>query len=585
MNKTLSIKNKEAIKKKETLKKSVCALSVAITLTLTGCSNDSEKVEVKTEAEKQAEIGTQVETQTADNAKSDYSRFDIYAPFTLTSDLSHLSENQKKMISLLIDAGKIMDNLFWKQAYGDKEALLAKIADPKAKQFAIINYGPWDRLDGNQPFIEDYDVKNKGAQFYPADMTVAQFEAWDEEDKDGLYSLVRRDENGSLTLVPYSVAFKSELEEASRLLKGAALLAEDEGFKKYLELRADALLTDNYQPSDLAWMDMKSNPVEVVIGPIENYEDQLFGYKTAFSAYVLIKDLEWSERLSRFAAFLPELQEGLPVEEKYKKEMPGTDSDLNAYDVVYYAGDSNAGSKTIAINLPNDEQVQLAKGTRRLQLKNAMQAKFDKILVPISEQLITPEQRKHITFDAFFANTMFHEVAHGLGIKNTIDGSGTVRAALKDTASALEEGKADILGLYMVSKLYEKGEIKDGELMDNYVTFLAGIFRSVRFGASSAHGRANMVRFNFFKEAGAFSHDPETGYYSVNFNAMTKAIDALSNKILTIQGNGDYDAAKQLLDEQGIIDEQLASDLQMLSEAQIPVDVVFEQGKKVLGLE
>ncbi|ACV26987.1 dipeptidyl-peptidase 3 family protein [Kangiella koreensis] len=571
------------------LKKTVCTLSFAIALALGACSNESETVVTPESNEQVAEVTSEGQTRGSDQdiikESVEYSRFDIYAPFTLTSDLSHLSANQKKMISLLIDAGKIMDNLFWKQAYGDKEALLAKIEDPKAKQFAIINYGPWDRLDGNKPFIEGYDVKNKGAQFYPADMTVAQFEAWEQKDKDGLYSLVRRDENGKLKLVPYSVAFKDQLEEASRLLKGAALLAENEGFKKYLELRADALLTDNYQPSDFAWMDMKTNPVEVVIGPIENYEDQLFGYKTAFSAYVLIKDLAWSERLSRFAAFLPELQKGLPVDEKYKQEMPGTDSDLNAYDVVYYAGDSNAGSKTIAINLPNDEQVQLAKGTRRLQLKNAMQAKFDKILVPISEQLITPEQRKHITFDAFFANTMFHEVAHGLGIKNTIDGSNTVRAALKDTASALEEGKADILGLYMVSKLYEKGEIKDGELMDNYVTFLAGIFRSVRFGASSAHGRANMVRFNFFKEAGAFSRDPETGYYSVNFDRMTVAIDALSNKILTIQGDGDYEGAQKLLEEQGIIDDQLASDLKLLEEKQIPVDVTFNQGKEVLGID
>lgn len=569
------------------LKKTVCSLSVAIALALTGCSDEA--TETPAVEQQKVDMTTEAKAQNTDQdvikETVEYSRFDIYAPFTLTSDLSHLSDNQKKMIALLIDAGKIMDNLFWKQSYGNKEELLSKIEDPKARQFAVINYGPWDRLDGNKAFIEGYEQKNKGAQFYPADMTVAQFEAWEQEDKDGLYSLVRRDESGNLKLVPYSVAFKDELEEASKLLKGAALLAENEGFKKYLELRADALLTDNYQPSDLAWMDMKTNPVEVVIGPIENYEDQLFGYKTAFSAYVLIKDLEWSERLSRFAAFLPELQKGLPVDDKYKQEMPGTDSDLNAYDVVYYAGDSNAGSKTIAINLPNDEQVQLAKGTRRLQLKNAMRAKFDKILVPISEQLIAPEQRKHITFDAFFANTMFHEVAHGLGIKNTIDGSNTVRAALKDTASALEEGKADILGLYMVSKLYEKGEIKDGELMDNYVTFLAGIFRSVRFGASSAHGRANMVRFNFFKEAGAFSRDPQSGFYKVNFDKMSEAVDALSNKILTIQGNGDYEAAKKLLEEQGIIDDQLASDLKMLEEKQIPVDVVFNQGKDVLGLK
>ncbi|WQG84192.1 Zn-dependent hydrolase [Kangiella aquimarina] len=571
------------------MKKTVCSLAVAFALAIGGCSNESETTKTPATETPKTEVATEVKTSKADQGVSkesfEYSRFDIYAPFTLTSDLSHLSDNQKQMIALLIDAGKIMDNLFWKQSYGNKEELLSKIDDPKAKQFAIINYGPWDRLDGNKAFIEGYEQKNKGAQFYPSDMTVAQFEAWEEEDKDGLYSIVRRGENGNLTLIPYSVAFKEELEQASKLLKEASKLAENEGFKQYLELRADALLTDNYQPSDLAWMDMKTNPVELVIGPIENYEDQLFGYKTAFSAYVLIKDLEWSERLSRFAAFLPELQKGLPVEDQYKQEMPGTDSDLNAYDVVYYAGDSNAGSKTIAINLPNDEQVQLAKGTRRLQLKNAMRAKFDKILVPISEQLIAPEQRKHITFDAFFANTMFHEVAHGLGIKNTIDGSNTVRAALKDTASALEEGKADILGLYMVSKLYEKGEIKDGELMDNYVTFLAGIFRSVRFGASSAHGRANMVRFNFFKEAGAFSRDQETGYYKVNFDKMSQAVDALSNKILTIQGDGDYEAAKKLLDEQGIVDDQLASDLKMLEEKQIPVDVVFNQGKEVLGIK
>lgn len=571
------------------MKKTVCSLAVAFALAIGGCSNESETTKTPATETPKTEVATEVKTSKADQGVSkesfEYSRFDIYAPFTLTSDLSHLSDNQKQMIALLIDAGKIMDNLFWKQSYGNKEELLSKIDDPKAKQFAIINYGPWDRLDGNKAFIEGYEQKNKGAQFYPSDMTVAQFEAWEEEDKDGLYSIVRRGENGNLTLIPYSVAFKEELEQASKLLKEASKLAENEGFKQYLELRADALLTDNYQPSDLAWMDMKTNPVELVIGPIENYEDQLFGYKTAFSAYVLIKDLEWSERLSRFAAFLPELQKGLPVEDQYKQEMPGTDSDLNAYDVVYYAGDSNAGSKTIAINLPNDEQVQLAKGTRRLQLKNAMRAKFDKILVPISEQLIAPEQRKHITFDAFFANTMFHEVAHGLGIKNTIDGSNTVRAALKDTASALEEGKADILGLYMVSKLYEKGEIKDGELMDNYVTFLAGIFSSVRFGASSAHGRANMVRFNFFKEAGAFSRDQETGYYKVNFDKMSQAVDALSNKILTIQGDGDYEAAKKLLDEQGIVDDQLASDLKMLEEKQIPVDVVFNQGKEVLGIK
>jgi hypothetical protein len=334
----------------------------------------------------------------------------------------------------------------------------------------------------------------------------------------------------------------------------------------------------------MQWMTMKDNPVDLVIGPIESYEDKLFGYRTAFEAYVLIKDQAWSERLSRFAAFLPALQRGLPVPDKYKQEQPGTDSELNAYDVIYYAGDANAGAKTIAINLPNDEEVQLAKGTRRLQLKNAMRAKFDETLVPIAETLIADNQLQHITFDAFFANTMFHEVAHGLGIKKTLSTGEYVRQALKDTASALEEGKADILGLYMITRLTEMGELDEAALKDNYVTFLAGIFRSVRFGASSAHGKANMVRFNVFREQGAFKRDPETGRYSVDFDRMQDAIASLSTTLLTLQGDGDYEGAQQLLADYGLIGGQLQSDLDRLAEADIPVDIVFRQGREVLGL-
>ena len=325
-------------------------------------------------------------------------------------------------------------------------------------------------------------------------MSKAEFNEPDSDTKDSEYTLIRRDSAGQLKVVPYAEAYANELKQAAKLLRQAAELAEDPDFAKYLNLRADAFLSNDYRPSDLAWMDMKNNDVDLVIGPIETYEDQLFGYKTAFEAYVLIKDKQWSDRLAKYAQFLPELQRGLPVEDKYKQEMPGANAQLNAYDAVYFAGHSNAGSKTIAINLPNDEYVQLEKGTRRLQLKNAMRAKFDKILRPIADQLIVPEQRENITFDAFFANTMFHEVAHGLGIKNTINNKGTVRAALKEHASALEEGKADILGLYMVTQLFEKGELTTGTLQDYYTTFMASIFRSVRFGASSAHGKANMIR-------------------------------------------------------------------------------------------
>ena len=512
------------------------------------------------------------------------SRFDIYSEVRLSTDLSHLSDNQKQMIGLLIDAGKITNEIFWLQVWGDKDKLLDDIEDPKAKRFALYNYGPWDRLAADQPFIESAGPRPPGARFYPQDMSKAEFEAWQQEGKDGQYSIVRRDTDGGLMLVPYSKAFEAQIAEIADLLVRASALADNQAFAAYLKLRAEALKTDDYQASDMAWMDMKDNPVEVVIGPIENYQDALYGYRSAFETFVLIKDQVWSERLARFVRHMPELQRGLPVDDEYKAEMPGSDADLNAYDLAYCAGDCNSGSKTIAINLPNDEQVQLAKGTRRLQIKNSMLAKFNQILMPIANELIAPDQRKHITFDAFFGNTMFHEVAHGLGIKTTLDGSNTVRQALKEHASALEEGKADILGLYMVQRLREMGEITEGELMDNYVTFLAGIFRSVRFGASSAHGRANMIRFNYFSDAGAFSRDPETGTYRVNVAEFEQAIKNLSNDLLVLQGNGDYDKVAAFVAQMGNVGTQLQADLDHLAAISIPVDIVYQQGREVLGL-
>lgn len=505
----------------------------------------------------------------------------MYAEFTLNADLSQLTENEKKMIPLLIQAAKLMDDVFWKQAYGDKNDF-AKLDLAEARDLVAINYGPWDRLTNNEPFLTGYGPKPKGANFYPKDMTKEEFEAWDNPDKKSLYTLVRRDAEGKLITVPYHIAFQEEHEKAAELLRKAADLAEDSGLKNYLNLRAEALLDDDYQASDYAWMDMKNNGIDVVIGPIETYEDQLFGYKAAHEAYVLIKDKTWSARLEKYASMLPELQKGLPVSPQYKNEMPGTDSDLNAYDVVYYAGDCNSGSKTIAINLPNDEEVQLNKGTRRLQLKNAMRAKFDKIMLPIADVLIDDEQKKFITFDAFFNNTMFHEVAHGLGIKNTINGKGTVREALKEQASALEEGKADILGLYMVTKLIESGEL-EGSLEEHYTTFMAGIFRSVRFGAASAHGRANMLRFNYFQEMGAFNKDAN-GKYKVDFAKMRDAMNTLSEVILTIQGDGDYKRVTELMKSHGVIKPDLQADLNRLASANIPVDIVFNQGEEVLGL-
>jgi hypothetical protein len=510
-------------------------------------------------------------------------RLAIYAPVDLEVDLGGLSLQQVEIVRLLIRASEVMDALFWEQAWGDREALLGSIGDEATRRFAELNYGPWDRLDADRPFVEGVGPKPPGARFYPADMSREEFEAWDDPDKTDLYTLVRRDPDGRLYTVPYHLAWQQPLGVAARMLARAAELTRNESFRRYLSLRARALITDDYYPSDLAWMDMKDNDLDVVIGPIETYEDQLFGYKAAFESYVLLKDWEWSARLARFAVFLPELQKSLPVSEAFKAESPGTDSELNAYDVLYYAGRSNAGSKTIAINLPNDEHVQLEKGSRRLQLKNAMRAKFDTIMLPIAGELIAADQRRHVSFDAFFGNTMFHEVAHGLGVKHTVNGRGTVREALQEYAASMEENKADVLGLWMIGWLHERGELPGVELMDYYVTFLAGIFRSVRFGATSAHGRANMVRFNFFRDWGAFHRDAD-GHYRVDEAGMRAAIEALASQILVIQGSGDYRGAAWLTENLGVVDPALQADLDRLGAAGIPVDVVFRQGEAVLDL-
>jgi len=507
-----------------------------------------------------------------------------FASFKLTTDLSVLTEKEKEMLPLLFEAAKQMDDIFWMEAYGEKNELLSKDWDEYTRKFIQINYGPWERLNANKPFIEGYGAKPDGANFYPADMTKAEFEEWDDDTKTSLYTLIRRGEGSGLESIPYHIAYAEQIQKAAELLEKAAELAEDPGLKNYLNKRAEALLTDDYFASDVAWMEMKNNTIDFIIGPIENYEDQLFGYKAAHESYILIKDKDWSKKLERYAVLLPGLQKALPCEQKYKDETPGVDSDMNVYDAIYYAGDCNAGSKTIAINLPNDEIVRETKGSRKLQLKNSMQAKFDKILVPIADLLIAEDQRSHVKFDAFFENTMFHEVAHGLGLGNTVDKSSTVREALKDTYTSMEEGKADILGLWCVYQLNQMGEMGEKDMMDNFVTFMAGIFRSVRFGAASAHGKANMMRFYYFQEAGAFTRDEATGTYRVDYEKMKAAMLGLAEEILKIQGDGDYAAAQKELEENGFIREELQKDLDRIGAAGIPRDIVFEQGPEVLGL-
>ena len=513
-----------------------------------------------------------------------------YTTVRLDPDLSALSDSTRRVMSHLVAAARVMDGVFWEQAYGDRDSLLAGLSEP-ARRYALINAGPWDRLDGNAPFLPGVGPKPAGSNLYPHDLTKEELlrvaDLYPDRGLTGLYTLVRRTERGGLEGVPYHVAFADAHGRAAAHLRRAAALSSHAGFARYLRLRADALETDDYRASDLAWMDLDGAPLDLVIGPIETYEDGLGGYKAAHEAYVLVKDLEWSARLQRYAALLPALQRGLPVDDAYKAEAPGADADLGAYDLAFAAGEANAGSKTIAINLPNDEVVQLEKGSRRIQLKNVMRAKFNRILRPIADVLVAEDQRDLVTFEAFFGNTMFHEVAHGLGIKNTVGGAGTVRAALQDRASAVEEGKADVLGLTLVQDLVGRGEWDAATLDEHYVTFMASVFRSIRFGAASAHGRANLVRFNVFRERGAIVPEstPEGEVWRVVPEQMGPAVEALARQILTLQGDGDYEAVDAFVRRYGRVSAPLAASLDRVEAAGVPVDVVFEQGPAVLGLD
>ncbi len=509
-------------------------------------------------------------------------KLSTYKSVKLTTDVSKFSVEEREGLKLLMKAAEMMDIAFSLQACGPiLEA--DTITDPDVIAFKKINYGPWDRLDDNKSFIKGVGPKPAGANFYPADMRKSEFDSLNDPNKNSPYTIIVR-EDGKLKVIPYSEAYQMYLQEAANSLMIASNFFKDSLFKIYLKSRAEALMSNQYDASDRIWLDLKDNQFDIIIGPIETYEDKLFGVKASFEAYVLVKDMVWSKNLEKYIAYLPELQKGLPVDNKYKEELAGSSSQLNAYDVIYYGGDCNSGSKTIAVNLPNDEQIQKEKGTRRSQFKNVIKAKFDYIMLPIANALVVPEQRKHVTFNAFFSNTMFHEVAHGLGVKNTVNGKGTVQQALGPYYSALEEGKADILGLYMITQLYDKKVLQEGELMDYYVTFMAGIFRSVRFGAASAHGQANMIRFNYFMEQGAFIRDSKTGLYKVDFEKMKKAMISLSAIILKLQGDGDLDGVKKLIDEKGKILPQLQNDLDKLTKLNIPVDLVFEQGPEVLGL-
>jgi len=579
-------------------------------------------------------------------------RLNSYKRVTLTTDTSLLTAAERKCITHLMKAAQYADRIFWKQTIGPKEEFLASIKDTNQRKFAEINYGPWDRLNNDKSFVAGYGEKPAGVNFY-----VEGFSAKLVKDtlllRDVLspYTLIKKYEmpkppppmkpgEDAMPMDPmdmempnpgmpftgtdgqqyaiqkYSEAYRKEIMKIVMHLNEAAqaIEAEDKNLAEYLRMRSGGLMMDDYTASDVQWLGLKSH-LDIVIGPIENYEDKLTGQKTSYESYVLVRDMEWGKRLDKYVGMLPALQAGLPVDPKYKPVLNSGNeinastgeiiqkegfppmqkpaqpmSQLAVFDVVYYGGDCNSGSKTIAVNLPNDETIQENFGTRRSQLKNTMKAKFDHIVVPISKVVIAPEQQKHITFDAFFNNVMFHEVAHGLGVKYVVSdksvsegNSKTIREALGVHYSALEECKADVLGLYMVTELFDKKEL-GGQLDDYYVTFVASVFRSVRFGASSAHGKANMITFNTLLERGAIKYS-NNGYYTVNVGAMRSVIAVLAGALLQVQGDGNPAKAADMLSSLGVIQEGLSADLKRIEAASIPVDLVFDQGIATLGLE
>lgn len=504
-----------------------------------------------------------------------------YAQVELKSDLvNNLNDKEKELVKIFFQVGEITDDLFWQQTFGDKSQL-DTITDSYAKEFAMIHYGAWDRLDNNKPFLAGYGEKPAVCNYYPHDITAEEFDAFEDANKNSWYTVIRRNEDGSLKSVWYHEAYAEEIGRICALLEKAVTLAEDPGLENYLEKRIEAFKTDDYLESDLAWMDMKDSKIDFVTGPIESYDDKFQETKASYESFILLKDEARSKDLAKFVAMLPALQKELPCAPEYKTFVPGTSSDLNVYDAMYYAGDCNAGSKTIAINLPNDERVHALKGTRRLQLRNSMKAKFDKILMPIGQLIVTPEQQKYLNFDAFFWNVTFHEVAHGLGVKQTINTNESVDAVMGTEKTSWEEAKADILGLFMVTKLIEMGEITNITAEDAIATYIAGILRSVRFGAASSHGKANMMCFNYMEKAGAFSRDAK-GQYVIDFGKAKEAMNGWAALILQTQGDGNVEFATKYRAENGGITPALQADLDKINGAGIPRDITFIQGADIL---
>lgn len=511
------------------------------------------------------------------------------AKVEIAYDGSGLSENEKKALIKIVQAAKYMDKIFMRQVYRPNTKIRTELArlskdnpDYKLlKKYFRINFGPFDRLDADKPFINLGQAKPKGAYYYPPRMTKEEFEAHikanpdDEKAFTSEFTVIRRKE-GKLVAIPYSEAYKKFLEPSAKLLKEAAQLVENASVKKYLESRADAFSSNDYYQSDVDWVDLKDHKIELVIGPYEVYEDRLFGYKAAFEAFITLNDKEESNKVAELSTHLDAMERNFPIEDKYKNFDRGGSSPIVVANEVYTAGDTKAGVQTIAFNLPNDEKVRKTKGSKQVMLKNVCEAKFNKILVPIAKEIMAEEDLAKVSFDIFFTHILLHEISHGLG-PGFIEKDGkksSVGKELKDLYSVIEETKADVLGLYNFQFMLDKG-VLDKKLQDYlYTSYLAGIFRSVRFGADSAHGGSNSIQMNYFLEKGGFLYDEKTGLYSVNPDRekVKTAVTELSREVLMIEALGDYEGAKAFTAKYRNIAPELKKALDKA--AHVPTDIM-----------
>ena len=495
-----------------------------------------------------------------------------------TPDLSGITDNGKEVLRLYRWAADEADQIYWKQMMGRSD-FLEGITDPIAREYAGINYGPWDRLDG-KAFLEGYGDRPEGAGFYPADMTQEEFAALADPAKNSPYTLIERAEDGSLRVVPFHEAYAPEIQKICSFLQSAADLTIKPSVREYLLKKMDALRSDNYYESDLAWLDMTDSKMDLIIGPNETEDDQLLGRKASYGAFVLLKELKKTAEIDQLTAMLPELQASLPCPDAYKTFVPGTESDIYAYDALYYAGNYNAGIKVIAVNLPYDERVQAEKGTRTVLLHNIMKEKFNRIVFPIGNLLIVGDQTAHLNDEAFFWNIVFREVAHGLGVKETVNGKGTVAEALGNEALMIEEIKGNVVGLYLACKLIDEHRLwgivtKE----DALTTFIASLVRSERFGEGSALGRANIIIYNYLVETGAIDRN-EAGRYVIDYAKAQSSVMALASEVLSIQATGDFEAARTLQEKYGKLSMVFKGDLRNIRLEGIPADLRFEFEKQ-----